>query len=370
MFSIMQVLSKSIATNKGRYVSRNIQLVFTSGIPAFGSVSQNAPSLRLNSKSPQTNQLTRPSRSPPLKKILTHAISPTCIHPRLPSRSPPSETCVQSMADDPSNNALKHGCTSKKRILPGESEEEWKQLEQAWLDEYQPTNDNFLSLVRQAVGAEWNLNRNLRAYHDTLQSIYTRCDSPTEWTEEDHKSIERFTRYKTTAERSFQRARNLVENTRQNRLREAHRREQLELAWTKERRLSETRASKKTREPKQAPEPQAKIVLGTSPVIPAISQYIDVQTKDEKTVSAIDPSNEEILQQSATMDPPPQLIYRNLCFHHGIPPEYEWVDDEIERHSNCCTQELPFDVWLALIEHETGEHIGPRNPITGTEPRA
>ncbi len=273
----------------------------------------------------------------------------------------PDDPYIPEEKSDPSANAVKHGCTSKKLILPGESEEEWIQLEQDWFDEYKPDNANFLSLVRQAAEAEWILNRNLRAYQHTLHSIYSRSVEPENWSEEDHKKIERFTRYKTTAERSFQRARNQVEQTRKNRQLEAHRRQQLELAWAKERRLSEQRVAKSKREAKQAPPPPEKIVLGTSPVIPAIMQYIDVEVIDGKTISDIGPSNEEILQQSTTMDPPPQLIYRNITFQNGIPPEYEWYKSELGDKTDP-GQELLFDEWLAIIEREKGaEHIGPRN---------
>ncbi len=273
------------------------------------------------------------------------------------------------MPDAPNSNAIKHGCTSKTRILPGESEEEWNLLEQAWFDEYKPDNDNFLSLVRQAADAEWILNRNVRAYHDILHSIYTRQPEPQKWTEEDHHAIERFTRYKTTAERSFQRARNLVEQTRKNRQLEVHRREQLELAWAKERRLAEKRVAKSKREPEQFL-PSPKIVLDKSPVIPAIMQYIDVEVENGKTISDIGPSNEEILQQSTTMDPPPQLIYRNINFQNEIiPPEYQWVESELAADGKAPCQKLPFDEWLAIIEREKGaEHIGPRNPDSPPDP--
>ncbi len=94
-------------------------------------------------------------------------------------------------------------------------------------------------------------------------------------------------------------------------------------------------------------------------------QYIDVEVENGKTISDIGPSNEEILQQSTTMDPPPQLIYRNLNFQNGtIPPEYQWVKLELGDTRAPC-QELPFDEWLVIIERENGaEHIGPRNPGT------
>lgn len=67
------------------------------------------------------------------------------------------------------------------------------------------------------------------------------------------------------------------------------------------------------------------------------------------------------------MNPPPQLVYRMMAFHGGIPPVYRWVRKEIPGISTGRDQKLTFEEWLALIEQErerflaTG-HIGPKHP--------
>jgi len=153
---------------------------------------------------------------------------------------------------DPSLNALKHGCTSRRRLLPNESEEEWKVLAQAWLEDYQPFNDNFRSLVLEAVDLDWDLRRKQRAYDDLLYALYSRCEDPTQWTEAEHKQLQLFTRYRTAAERSLQRTRAQLESIRRNRHLEEHRRQLLELARAKEQRLSEKPAAAAEKEGKPA----------------------------------------------------------------------------------------------------------------------
>ncbi len=130
------------------------------------------------------------------------------------------------MPIDPSLNALKHGCTSKQKLMQGESEQEWNELRQAWLDDYKPDSSTMLSLVLQAFDAEWQLRRGVRRYDEAEQTM---PEHVWEWSDSDHKRLERFTRYRTTAERSFHRARNAVEQTRRNKEMQAHRNKQLDL---------------------------------------------------------------------------------------------------------------------------------------------
>jgi hypothetical protein len=70
-----------------------------------------------------------------------------------------------------SGNALDHGCCSKKLILPGERQEDFDQLLQSWLDEYQPENDNFLRLIVYAAEREWYLRRNTLRYNEIEQCL-------------------------------------------------------------------------------------------------------------------------------------------------------------------------------------------------------
>src|SRR2546423_13516057 len=111
-----------------------------------------------------------------------------------------------------SRNSTKHGCCSSKIIIKGESEADFNELLADWLREYAPESSAERSFIEQAVQAQWNLKRNTNRYNDLEKSLEDK--SVLEWTEEDHKQIERFTRYRTTAERSFTRAFNNLEQVR------------------------------------------------------------------------------------------------------------------------------------------------------------
>ncbi len=103
-----------------------------------------------------------------------------------------------------SRNSTTHGCCSTQTIINGESQEEFNELLEDWLRAYEPEDSMQRSLVEQAVHAQWILKRNTNRYNEFEQSLEHK--GVLEWTEEDHKKFERFTRYKTTAERAFNRA--------------------------------------------------------------------------------------------------------------------------------------------------------------------
>ncbi len=120
-----------------------------------------------------------------------------------------------------SRNAVTHGLCSNILILPDESEEEFNDLKQGWLDDYHPHTQLSRGLVSKAAVAEWYLLRAIRRYNQTEQAICAETCDPMEWTEEHHRKIERFTRYRTTQERSFSRALSNLEQLRKSRQRES-----------------------------------------------------------------------------------------------------------------------------------------------------
>lgn len=127
-----------------------------------------------------------------------------------------------------SRNALKHGLCSDILILPDESEEEFNDLFQGWLDDYDPRTQIGRGLVVRAARAEWRLLRALRRYDEAEQSVYDDTPDPMHWTEEHHKTIERFTRYRITEERAFARALNMLEHLRKSRRQEAAAQQRIE----------------------------------------------------------------------------------------------------------------------------------------------
>jgi len=110
-----------------------------------------------------------------------------------------------------SKNAIKHGACARTLILPGESEEAWELLLNRWLKEYQPAEDSLeYDFVLKTAQAEWQRIRTNRNFNDCL-SVITHGLSPYNWSPEQIKKHDLSLRYKTAAERAFQREFRLLE---------------------------------------------------------------------------------------------------------------------------------------------------------------
>jgi hypothetical protein len=59
-------------------------------------------------------------------------------------------------------NACKHGLTSREVVLPGESQEEFQALRNAYRSEFQPRSPQEEDLVLQMASADWRLRRSIR----------------------------------------------------------------------------------------------------------------------------------------------------------------------------------------------------------------
>jgi hypothetical protein len=262
--------------------------------------------------------------------------------------------------------------------LPDEDEQEWKDLKQGWLDTYEPQTHAGLTLVCEAAVAQWLLLRARRRYNEAEQRVYGEQRDPLAWSAEQQKTIERFTRYRTTQERAFNRALSNVEGLRRSRSLEAarlrmaeHRTEQLELKRCQEhepaRAAGKKQAEKaagpaetrteRTFQGQNAPKKQRKIAV--------LEQWAKVTVEDGKTTTKLFPSNEKLIEEGKSMDPPPELVYRRLEFVGGVPPEYHW---SCERHperferGGAGVQRMTVDTWLDVIEREAAAgtgHIGP-----------
>jgi hypothetical protein len=110
-----------------------------------------------------------------------------------------------------SQNSTTHGCCSKQPLIKGESEEEFNELVADWMDDYRPRGKSVRLQVQQAAEAQWVLKRNTNRYNELEEALQEK--KALEWTEEEHKKMERFIRYRTTAERSFMRAANTLEQS-------------------------------------------------------------------------------------------------------------------------------------------------------------
>jgi hypothetical protein len=114
-----------------------------------------------------------------------------------------------------SMNATKHGCCAvDARLLPGESEKEFRNLDRIWNEAYNPKNDAQRHLVTELVNADWLLQRATRTHLDIEAKLYAKSANPLDWTEAEQRTLGRFQRYKTAAANQVLRAKKAIEDYR------------------------------------------------------------------------------------------------------------------------------------------------------------
>jgi hypothetical protein len=99
-----------------------------------------------------------------------------------------------------SMNRLTHGCRSEQLILNHEDPAEFEFIMNGWLEAYKPEDAIAQHLVEETAKAHWFLKRNEKRLHQ----IEVRLPMDAwHWTETHQKLFTNFSRYKTTAERTF-----------------------------------------------------------------------------------------------------------------------------------------------------------------------
>ena len=293
---------------------------------------------------------------------------------------------------EPRFNAVKHGCTARTPLLPGESEELWHEVEHDWFTDYQPSTPTSRTMVAEAAIAFWILARNRNRLEKYERSL---PQDPTAWTDPQHTTFARFNRYKTAAERSFSNAFKNLEYLRKARLAEgaALRNSDLQMEKLQHQMACETErlniAAAKSQLAREKFELQKQ--LKTTAPSPSTSkkkkdtfevaeQWVEVTVTEGITKTDYIPTNEELLEELRKKEITPKLVYRRLYFPDGIPPEYRWtnVHDvetcELTQAGQWCEpcarylnggagiQRLTFDTWKQVIAREAlvpGQHAGP-----------
>jgi hypothetical protein len=251
------------------------------------------------------------------------------------------------------------------------------------MDDYRPRCKSDRLLVEAAVLAQWIQMRNTNRYNELEQKLQEK--SALEWTEEEHKEMERCTRYKTTAERSFVRAANTVEQIvkrRRNRSQErAAEREKAEKKVPEKKVAQERVAQERVAQERVA---QGRVAQGrvaqervaqervseTQPAevveerkpkpIHVLDQWADVVIEDGRAVTMLEPSNEQLIEDCGMMEPAPEQVCRRFHFHDGIPGEYSWACATEEQRiiTKSGLQQMSIETWLAAIEREQAAGTG------------
>jgi hypothetical protein len=220
-----------------------------------------------------------------------------------------------------SGNAVTHGATAKRLFLQGENEQEFADLWAGWMLQYPPGSPAEVAMVEQLAKCEWFARRAERRYLEVEERLQARHAG--DWEEEEFRRLERILRYKTTAERAFQRALGVVRQLRKDRLQEAKEEERAEAA---EERASEKAAVKRT------------VYEGTGknrkPVFCVLEQWVEVRVTDGVTTTEYVPTNAELRKMGAESEAVPQMVYRRMNFPDGVPVEYAWTNSHIWMRAN------------------------------------
>jgi hypothetical protein len=133
-----------------------------------------------------------------------------------------------------SQNALRHGLTSKQIVLPGEDAAHYDELRQDLLAAYIPSNAAEALLVEELAAASWRLLRARRQETLILQKLAgdeADCDTAfaTAFVEKP-KDVARLTRYITSIERAYYRALNKLEQIQKERVAAEKKKAAFELA--------------------------------------------------------------------------------------------------------------------------------------------
>jgi hypothetical protein len=272
-----------------------------------------------------------------------------------------------------SDNATTHGGTSQKLIVAGERPEDFTNLFTGLLAEFNPETPSARSLVEDFAHAQWFLWRRIRAQNSAEHALYEAQPDPALWTAASFHTLTNMERYRTTAERAFQRAVRNLEHLQYAQLSQSNREQRqqnfetrLELDRERIALQNERDALAVARDTRQAEAAEARAAEKEQAAydeacgrfdVPTIIQNINVQKSPQGTVTEFDPSN-KVIRADLLGDNyrfPFQSVCRKYLFENGIPEEY-WWDEECEIHARCArhtlTQTLTRDTWLQMADQE------------------
>jgi hypothetical protein len=274
-----------------------------------------------------------------------------------------------------SRNASKHNCTSAQLIVGDEDPDEFAALLESLTAEYQPETEMQKTTVMQAARTTWDLARVNREFDKSQQKLYGAQVNMHEWDAVQQAEFERMLRYRTRAERAYERALHQVEFLRKLRLQAQQRAfwENLQtekLALSKERlkmsavRLSDTQMDKAEAKNAAAAKEKDAPSKPWPAAIVNISQVIEIRLLDGTISIRVHPRTED-LRADAECAVPGTEVWRTFEFPDGIPAEYAWINAPDIRHAGVDWKQHFETVqdWLAHLDWEAAAANGGFLPV-------
>jgi hypothetical protein len=247
-----------------------------------------------------------------------------------------------------SQNSYKHGLRSAQTVLPDEDPAAFEATVQHWFTHYQPDDPAALSLVEKLARADWQFKRTQKRLDEVEWQLPGNAHC---WTEDQQKRYGTFSRYHTTAERSFLRLFKEIEGY----YHRMHRDDQArQLAFARLAAVEFKRLDKSD----EAALNQVRV-----------EQVVEVEVVEGECVTTFYPPNEEILETVATQPVPPRYVARWILFpNHFVPAEYGWANPVPIKEGEIphTMQRILWRQWLDLIAREQSAasgHIGPLRQI-------
>jgi hypothetical protein len=285
----------------------------------------------------------------------------------------PPQISPTAVKPNSSDNATTHGGTSLKLIVAGEHQEDFTALLQGLLAEYSPETPSARLLIDDFAHAQWFLWRRIRAQNSSEHALYQAQPDPALWTDAAFHTLTTMERYRTTAERAFQRALRNLEHLQYAQLSQSSRelrQQNFETRLTLDRErvaLQKERHSLAVARDTRQIEAAEAVTAGKQEAdyeqacgdfeVPTIIQNICVRKSPRGAVTEFDPSN-KVIRADLLSDEyqfPLESVCREYTFPNGIPKEY-WWDEQCESHArtiqHTLTQTVNRDTWLRMADRE------------------
>ena len=135
---------------------------------------------------------------------------------------------VPDPTHDAAHNATRHGCCALEiLILPTEKITDFEALEIAWFHAYKIDDEAAAHLIDLLVAADWLHQRSVRTLAEVEAKIFAAEPDPLLWTDNHHKALTRFQRYRTANQNAFNKARKAIDDYVKTRTTESHQAERL-----------------------------------------------------------------------------------------------------------------------------------------------